>query len=91
MTNQTNEELRAKILKEALVKYDSETGFNITIGIETIMRLFQSHTNKAISDVLDRLLHNSKRPICLCDTPYKNGVVSVDAIQQERNKLKGDK
>ena len=34
------EDLRARILKDALVKYDSETGFNITIGLENIMSLF---------------------------------------------------
>ena len=89
MTNQTNEELRRAIGDViAYCKVDRISGNEAT---RQVMYLFQSHTNKAISDVLDRLLHNSKRPICLCDTPYKNGVVSVDAIQQERNKLKGDK
>ena len=85
MTNQTNEELREI---EKSIEYFAQ-GYDVGCpypSIEDIMRHIQSHTNKAISDVLDNLTDELLHFTAKHDIPMRDE--AIDAIQQERNKLK---
>jgi len=79
MTNQNNEELRTYIHKWIEGEFQPVIGGHL-IDADKLMKKIQSQTNKAISNVLDRLeveVH-----------PFDGNDDMADLIQQERNKLK---
>lgn len=83
MTNQTNEDLTKDIYEAMQVSYLSERH-------DAIKKLIQSHTNKAISNVLDRMeefITYGEYDICSDDSECGD-VIPYAAIKQERNRLK---